>query len=67
MGFMNMLLMVLMVAVAIALVVGLAVMIRGGATNEKYGNKLMMWRVGLQAAALAVLGVLFLISKGGGQ
>jgi len=44
---------------------GLIVMARGGETNRKYGNKLMRWRVIAQGIALALLGLAFLIGKGG--
>lgn len=54
------LLMGLMLAVAAVLVTGIALMARGGETNRKYGNKLMMLRVVLQAAALAVMALLLL-------
>ena len=44
------------------LAVGLVGFFRGGEFNTKYSNILMRWRVGLQFAALAVLGLLFLTS-----
>ena len=43
-----------MVLVMLSLIVGLAGMIKGGEFNEKYGNKLMRWRVTLQGLALAL-------------
>lgn len=52
------LLIVLMVATAVALVVGLVVMVRGGKVNFKYSNKLMQLRVLLQALALAAFALL---------
>ena len=57
------LLMILMVATAAVLLVGIAVMVKGGKANEKYGNKMMTWRVMLQGAALLLLGVLFMASQ----
>ncbi len=63
MSFGFVLLLVLMVAVLVVLFVGLGLMLKGGKMNEKYGNKLMVWRVGLQAAALLVLGALVLSSS----
>ena len=57
------LLMALMIATAGVLIVGIGVMIKGGETNQKYGNKMMVMRVALQAGALAMLGVLYLISQ----
>tara|TARA_B100000989_G_scaffold277595_1_gene238676 strand:- start:215 stop:406 length:192 start_codon:yes stop_codon:yes gene_type:complete len=58
----NILLIIVMLATLIVLVVGIVSMARGGDANRKYGNKLMTMRVALQAAALALLGVLFLLS-----
>ena len=57
------LLMILMVATAGVLIAGIAVMVKGGETNAKYGNKMMVWRVALQGGALAMLGVLYLVSQ----
>lgn len=51
---------VLMLATAAALVIGIAVMARGGTSNVKYGNKMMVLRVTLQGATLLLLGLLFL-------
>ena len=60
MTFMNILLMLAMLATVIVLFTGIVGFLRGGAFNEKYGNKLMRARVGLQFAALAILVLLFL-------
>jgi hypothetical protein len=54
------LLLVAMVATAGVLVVGLFGFFQGGAFNEKYGNKLMRARVGLQLVAVILLGLLFM-------
>lgn len=51
----------LMLATLGVLVVGLVVMARGGAINEKYANRLMVWRVTLQSIAIALLGFMFLL------
>ncbi len=48
----------LMLATAGVLVVGITLMAKGGEANRKYGNKLMVARVALQAAAIAVLVIL---------
>lgn len=56
------LMIVAMVAVALTLIVGIVGMIKGGEFNEKYGNKLMRWRVILQGVALACMALAF-ISK----
>jgi hypothetical protein len=60
MTFMNILLILAMLATVIVLFIGIIGFLRGGAFNEKYGNKLMRARVGLQFTALAILVVLFL-------
>lgn len=57
------LLIALMVAVVVVLLLGIITMVRGGETNKKYGNKMMVLRVALQAGALLLLAVLFLFSK----
>lgn len=60
---MQMLLFGLMGAVLMALFLGLGVMIRGGAANARFGNKLMVARVAFQGLAVALLGLMFLFSK----
>jgi hypothetical protein len=61
MAFMNILLILAMLATVVVLFTGIFGFVRGGAFNERYGNKLMRARVGLQFAALAILGLLFLL------
>jgi hypothetical protein len=61
MTVMNILLIVAMLATAAVLFTGIIGFVRGGEFNRKYGNKLMQARVGLQFAALAILGVLFML------
>ena len=51
-SFFSVLMIIAMVAVFASLVVGLGSMVKGGAFNKKYGNKLMRVRIGLQALAL---------------
>jgi hypothetical protein len=53
-------LMLAMLATAGVLFVGLAGFLQGGAFNERYGNRLMRARVGLQLLAVLALGLLFL-------
>jgi len=53
-------LMVAMLGTAAVLIVGLFGFFVGGSFNERYGNKLMRARVGLQLVALVLLGLLFL-------
>jgi hypothetical protein len=53
-------LMLAMLATAGVLAVGLVGFFLGGAFNERYGNRLMQARVGLQLLAVTLLGLLFL-------
>jgi len=53
---------VLMLATLGVLIAGLVVMARGGAVNKKWSNKLMTYRVFLQAATVLAL-VFFLANK----
>ena len=55
------LLAIALAAVVLVLIVGVIGMARGSAFNEKYGNKMMRLRVGLQALAL-ILVVLFVLA-----
>ena len=55
---------VAMVAVRGAMTLGLVAMVKGGEFNEKYGNKMMRWRVYLKGLALAFF-ALALMSSGG--
>ncbi len=50
------------IAVVAALLLGLALMMRGGELNKKYGNKLMVARVTLQAVSVFLLMVLWFAS-----
>lgn len=54
------LLMIAMLATAGVLIVGLVGFFQGGTFNDKYGNRLMRARVGLQLLAVAILGLMFL-------
>lgn len=49
-----------MLATAGVLLVGLVGFFVGGPFNEKYGNKLMRARVGLQLLAVVLLGLMFM-------
>ena len=53
-------LMLAMLATAGVLFVGLVGFFVGGSFNERYGNRLMRARVGLQLLAVLALGLLFL-------
>ncbi len=48
-----------MLATAVILGVGIYSLAKGGSFNKKNGNKLMVWRVGAQAIAIALM-MLFL-------
>lgn len=65
MSFGNIILILLMLAVLGVLFTGIASMLVGGEFNRKYGNRLMQARVGLQAAAIALLLLLAMCSGGG--
>lgn len=51
-------------AVLIVLMIGLGGFTTGGEFNRKYANKLMRWRIILQAVAVALI-VLFVFLRGG--
>ena len=53
---------ILMLATLGVLIAGLVVMVRGGETNKKWANKLMSYRVLLQAATVFAL-ILLLMTK----
>ncbi len=60
----NALIIAALAATAIVLIAGVIAMLRGGEFNRKYGNKLMRARVTVQALAIALLFVLYLINRG---
>ena len=64
--FLNILLIVVMVAVVVVLGTGLVSFIIGGDFNRKYANKLMRLRVATQALAVLVL-LLLLLLRGTGK
>ncbi len=45
------------------LLTGIVAMVRGGEFNRKWGNKLMRARVAMQALAIALLFILFLLGR----
>jgi hypothetical protein len=63
MSVLGFLLVLFMLATAAVLFTGIAGFIRGGAFNERYGNRLMRARVGLQFAALVILGILIALQS----
>jgi hypothetical protein len=63
MTFLNLLLAVFMLATAAVLLTGIAGFIGGGEFNRKYGNRLMRARIGLQAVAIMLLGLIFVLQS----
>jgi hypothetical protein len=57
------LLLLFMAATALVLIVGVVGFVAGGRFNERWGNKLMQARVGLQLVAVLLLGLL-LVAQG---
>lgn len=55
------LLVVLIAALLLVLIAGVALMGVGGEANQRYGNRLMVARVWLQAAVLCVLALMFML------
>lgn len=61
---MNALLLIVMAAIAVVMLLGLVSLWKGGEFNRKHSNRLMRWRVMLQALAIALVGVaLFLTGR----
>ena len=51
----------------VVLLAGVVAMVRGGEFNRKYGNKLMRSRVAMQALAVALMFILYLLNRGAGD
>ncbi len=56
----HIIILILLAGVSLVLLLGVALMARGGKLNEKYGNKLMVLRVALQGAIVLMLGMMFM-------
>lgn len=52
-----------MLATVIVLISGIVLMAMGGKLNKKYGNKLMVARISLQALAVILLGLTYFLSQ----
>ncbi|MBT5570221.1 MAG: twin transmembrane helix small protein [Alphaproteobacteria bacterium] len=66
MNILAVLLALVLFAVVAILLFGIIAMARGGEFNRKYGNKMMRWRVAIQALAVVlVLLFVFVASVGG--
>ena len=59
---MSFLIPIFLAAVALVLFTGIFGMMRGGAFNRKYGNKLMQLRVGLQFLAIVLIAAAALLA-----
>ena len=58
---------VALAATLAVLIAGVVAMLRGGAFNAKYGNKLMRARIAMQALAVGLMFVIYLINRTGGE
>lgn len=56
-------LIIAMLATLVTLIIGLVAMTRGGAFNEKYGNKLMRLRIVLQGVALVIFALAVMLGR----
>ena len=61
---MQIFLFILMGITALVMITGVIFMVVGGERNRKYSNKLMVARVGFQAAALVCFALLLFAAKG---
>ncbi len=59
---MSFLIPIFLAAVALVLFTGIFGMVRGGAFNRKYGNRLMQLRVGLQFLAIVLIAATALLA-----
>lgn len=55
-------LVILLLAVFVVMVAGVVLMGAGGEKNKKYGNKLMMARVGFQGLALVTIVAIYFLA-----
>lgn len=58
-----MLLAMTLVAVSVVLFMGIGSMTKGGEFNRRHGNRLMRWRVGLQALAVLIIIAIFIVNQ----
>jgi len=63
MNFTFVLVIFFMLATLAVLLAGVILMMKGGKLNQKYGNKLMVARVALQALAIAALALGYFLYK----
>jgi len=65
MGALYYLIIFVCLAVMVVLMIGLGGFTKGGDFNQKYANKIMRWRIGLQAIAVALIIIYALIQTRG--
>ncbi len=63
MSFVLVLAILAVISVVAVLLLGILTMLKGGELNKKYGNKLMIARVGLQALAVFLLMILWVTAS----
>ena len=63
MSFLEYVLLALILITLGVLLVGVILMMLGGQMNEKYGNKLMTARVGLQGIVVLLIAALYFVGK----
>jgi len=56
--------MIAVLAVAVVLILGIGGFGRGGEFNRKHANRLMRWRIGLQALAVALIALMVYLRGG---
>ncbi|HIJ37914.1 MAG TPA: hypothetical protein HPP80_03370 [Rhodospirillaceae bacterium] len=61
MTFLSSVLTITLATLLVILAVGVVVFVRGGRFNQRWSNRLMTLRVGVQALAVVVLAVIFLL------
>ena len=64
MSFLSALIPLALLAVVAVLVLGIVSMLKGGEFNDRYGNRLMRWRVILQVVAVVLIGAHFVVGSG---
>ncbi|MBI1300357.1 MAG: twin transmembrane helix small protein [Alphaproteobacteria bacterium] len=63
MNIVSVLIIISLFSVVCVLAIGMVAMIKGGDFNQKYGNKLMWLRVGLQGVTISLLALAYMLSQ----
>ncbi|MEM0977074.1 MAG: twin transmembrane helix small protein [Pseudomonadota bacterium] len=66
-AFLYLIVVLAILAVVIVLMLGLGGFASGGEFNKKYANKIMRWRIILQAIAVALILIYVAVSQAGGN